>query len=385
MSSDWWDDFFNNLATDLAPLISLFGESPTKQFLSESTSVIDIFIFAMAPLGIITTIVSAIRVGGSASLRAFIGRAQEGGGNIEAELCSSTSRDVCEMYNNGGIARVFGRPKILEIVHDPDADNKDFYGTDEKEASAGIHTFQQYIRSGRGKEEWEESLGQNAPDLPEGEEETDPESRRSSTNPKQQGFAPHPNLSLNVGIKKRSPLVFFVAAISGFLIQSGVLIFAGLSVFTFRKKFERDDKPVDVYAFPFTFFGTILLCFGTGMCGHIVERSTKERIFQRRSEVSRIDKLWIQLGNLVKRRPPHVEKKVSKGRFFWIQPGNQVIGDQVFDPFAYSEAPQSVISEYVTSWKPLGEEGRRLQRKMVSWFGSLVHSPYSELYSNLSA
>ncbi|KAL1642400.1 hypothetical protein SLS58_005474 [Diplodia intermedia] len=251
MSSDWWDDFFNNLATDLAPLISLFGESPTKQFLSESTSAIDIFIFAMAPLGIITTIVSAIRVGGSASLRAFIGRAQEGGGNIEAELCSSTSRDVCEMYNNGGIARVFGRPKILEIVHDPDADNEDFYGTDKKEASAGIHTFQQYIRSCRGKEEWEETSGQNAPDLPEGEETdvesrhsyTDSESRRSSTNSRQQDLAPHPNLSLNVGIKKRSPIVFFLAAISGFLIQSGVLIFAGLSVFTFRKKFERDDKP----------------------------------------------------------------------------------------------------------------------------------------------
>lgn len=32
---------------------------------------------------------------------------------------------VCELYNSGGIARVFGRPKILEVVHDPDHDFRD--------------------------------------------------------------------------------------------------------------------------------------------------------------------------------------------------------------------------------------------------------------------
>lgn len=115
--ADGWDDFSNNLATDLAPFLSLFGEQITKQYLSESIATIDYFIFAMAPMGILTAIVSAIRVCGSPSLRAFIGRAQEGGGVAEAELCSSTSRDVCELYNNGGIARVFGRPKILEVVN----------------------------------------------------------------------------------------------------------------------------------------------------------------------------------------------------------------------------------------------------------------------------
>ncbi|KAI3536034.1 hypothetical protein CSPX01_11068 [Colletotrichum filicis] len=124
-AADWWDDFSNNLAADLAPVLSLFGEQATKQFLSESTSILDNIIFAMAPLGVITAVVSAIRVYGGPSLRAFIGRAQEGGGVVEAELCSSTSRDVCEMYHNGAIVRVFGRPKILEIVHDRDA--VDFY------------------------------------------------------------------------------------------------------------------------------------------------------------------------------------------------------------------------------------------------------------------
>ncbi|KAF1993001.1 hypothetical protein P154DRAFT_451388, partial [Amniculicola lignicola CBS 123094] len=59
------DDFANNLATDLAPIIQLFREQVTKQFLSESILTLDIIIFAIAPLGIITTVVSIIRVYGS--------------------------------------------------------------------------------------------------------------------------------------------------------------------------------------------------------------------------------------------------------------------------------------------------------------------------------
>lgn len=81
-------DFSNNLATDLGPLLALFGDSITVQYLSESTSFLDYFIFAMAPIGIITAIVSTIRVCGSSSLRAFIGRSQEGESSIEAALVS---------------------------------------------------------------------------------------------------------------------------------------------------------------------------------------------------------------------------------------------------------------------------------------------------------
>ncbi|TGJ71906.1 hypothetical protein EYR41_003832 [Orbilia oligospora] len=46
------DDFADNFATDLAPLIALFGEQVTRQFLSESLSIWDNIIFAMAPLGL---------------------------------------------------------------------------------------------------------------------------------------------------------------------------------------------------------------------------------------------------------------------------------------------------------------------------------------------
>jgi hypothetical protein len=42
-AADDLSDFSNNLATDLGPLIVLFGEPMTKQFLSESTTFLDYF------------------------------------------------------------------------------------------------------------------------------------------------------------------------------------------------------------------------------------------------------------------------------------------------------------------------------------------------------
>ena len=68
------NDFVNNLFTDLTPLLALFGEQVTKQFLSTSIGFTDSLLLSILPLGIITIIISAIRVGGSSSLRALIGR-----------------------------------------------------------------------------------------------------------------------------------------------------------------------------------------------------------------------------------------------------------------------------------------------------------------------
>lgn len=74
-SSDFdGDDFSNNLFSDLAPLLTLFGEQVTKQFLSMSLGWADHILLAMGPLGIITIVVSAIRVSGPRKLKAIVGR-----------------------------------------------------------------------------------------------------------------------------------------------------------------------------------------------------------------------------------------------------------------------------------------------------------------------
>ena len=50
-------------------------------------------IFACAPTGIITAVVTAIRVGGPEALQAIIGRARESRAVVELELMSSTSAE----------------------------------------------------------------------------------------------------------------------------------------------------------------------------------------------------------------------------------------------------------------------------------------------------
>ena len=86
------------------------------QFMSQSTGWPDHIILAMAPLGILTAIVGAIRVGGPSWLRAIIGRAREPRAVAEAELMSSTSHEVCELWNGQEVVRVMGEGPIREFI-----------------------------------------------------------------------------------------------------------------------------------------------------------------------------------------------------------------------------------------------------------------------------
>jgi hypothetical protein len=89
------------------------------QFMSESLGWADNIIFAMAPLGIITAIVGAIRVGGPAWLKAIIGRARENRSVAEAELMSSTSSEVCELWDGGQIVRAEASVPVRELLYVP--------------------------------------------------------------------------------------------------------------------------------------------------------------------------------------------------------------------------------------------------------------------------
>ena len=84
--------------------------------MSESFGWLDHVVFAMAPLGIITAIVGAIRVGGPSWMRAIIGRARENRASAEVELMSSTSHEVCELWNGESVVRTLGRPLVKQIV-----------------------------------------------------------------------------------------------------------------------------------------------------------------------------------------------------------------------------------------------------------------------------
>jgi len=78
----------------------------------------------MAPLGIITAIVGAIRVGGPQWLRAVIGRARENRAAPEVELMSSTSHEVCELWNGQAVVRMVGKPEIQQLVYIEEPEDK---------------------------------------------------------------------------------------------------------------------------------------------------------------------------------------------------------------------------------------------------------------------
>lgn len=106
--------------------------------MSQSTGWADNIILAMAPLGIITAIVSAIRVGGPPWLKAIIGRASENRAVAESELMSSTSRKVCELWNGQQIVRVMGSGPIREFIILLRKENGDGGQTKTAAASANI-------------------------------------------------------------------------------------------------------------------------------------------------------------------------------------------------------------------------------------------------------
>lgn len=89
---------------------------------------LDHIIYAMAPLGILTAISSAIRVGGAPWMKAVIGRAREAQATAELELMSSTSHEVCELWNGQDIVRTMGKAEIQEIIFIDEYKDTDTFG-----------------------------------------------------------------------------------------------------------------------------------------------------------------------------------------------------------------------------------------------------------------
>jgi hypothetical protein len=105
---------------DSSSILALFGERFAQQFASQNFAWLDHLIFACVPLGIITAITGAIRVQGPKIAQSFIGRARENRATAEIELMSSTSEEVCDMFNGQGIVRTMGRPTMEQIILFPD-------------------------------------------------------------------------------------------------------------------------------------------------------------------------------------------------------------------------------------------------------------------------
>ncbi|KAF4946652.1 hypothetical protein FGADI_11041 [Fusarium gaditjirri] len=354
-------EFAFNLLSDIAPVLALFGEQFARQFMSESLTWYDHLIFAMVPLGILTAITGAIRVHGPQVARSFIGRARETRALSEIELMSSTSQEVCELFNGSSIIRAMGRPKITQFLIFPELyDNLegsykkfDFPSRDteldpEPEGSCGIHSLES-VKRFRTHEVWNQSTAlfheylkrtlrffgsiTGREKTPESDTEGQKPKANTDTKDYNNGFKPisqppgppqgPPNLQLNLSsdyedqgwFKKGGEII--LAAIVALFLQFGVIAFAGVTAYYLSPRYP-DVLESKIYGFPCYVAGSFFLSIGTGLCSVIVEHST-------------IEHCWELVKGV---ESPESDALMKKGqpRLVWIQQ-NQTVNDQAFSGF----------------------------------------------------
>ncbi|EXF73778.1 hypothetical protein CFIO01_07406 [Colletotrichum fioriniae PJ7] len=313
-------EFAFNLLSDIAPILALFGDQFAKQFTSESLSWVDHLIFAMVPLGIISAITGAIRVQGMQVAKAFIGRSRENRALAEIELMSSTSGEVCELFNGNSIVRAMGKPRIGQILIFPGKyDNLEeaYKASDE----ALMNSEPKAVEKGTKSKELQDKSMHSTPD-----EESAP---IISSQPSLPANAPKaetplsgpPNLQLNLSsdhfdqrrLKKRHEII--LAAFAAVILQISLIAIAAVTTYYLSPRFPSflESK---VYGFPCYAAGSILLSIGTGLCSLIVEHSTIEHS--------------LEVANSDVRKAP---------RLMWIQ-RYQTVNDQSFKSYAILAGPK---------------------------------------------
>ncbi|RPA83161.1 hypothetical protein BJ508DRAFT_207380, partial [Ascobolus immersus RN42] len=263
-ADDPGEEFSNNLFSDLAPLLTLFGEQVAKQFLSQSLTVADCIIFAMAPLGIITAMVGAIRTGGPPWLRSIIGRARESHVLAEVEYMTSVSHEVCEIWNGRSAVRVAGSSDTQMFIYVKELDES----------------------SNEGKFIWKESPpNQNV--------------EKGDIWPFElfkQHIALGNNVASNIiiNLARTRMDVLYGGAVVGVILQTAVLVLGGL--ITYKLGWLKGDEAVTWYAYPFTAAGTILLVSGMFICASVIEQCTNEFRFASKDPNQALRIAWIQKG-----------------------------------------------------------------------------------------
>jgi hypothetical protein len=121
-------------------------------------------------------------------------------------------------------------------------------------------------------------------------------------------FAPVPNLTLTIWMRRPSFVSIALAAAIGIILQSSVLALAG--VVTYRLKLRVNDSNPTKYGFPIMVVGNVLLSVGIFLCAFLIGESTEERIFKRKF----LDE----------------KNREAQTRMIWLQPGGQLMGDQSY-------------------------------------------------------
>jgi hypothetical protein len=115
MNSVTLDNISVGVVAQILPILSIFGQDLTNTFLRESLSWSDYIIFAVGPLGIIWVLTAILKTIGPEKLKKYIQNSYDEP-LIEQALMSSTSSEVCELWNGREVVRLIRKaPRIREF------------------------------------------------------------------------------------------------------------------------------------------------------------------------------------------------------------------------------------------------------------------------------
>ena len=98
-SSDLWA----TVVANIAPLMALVGERHAKEYLRSMTSKTQVFDLSVAPIGILSILISAIRLSGPPYLRRLIGRESEKRSEAMVEVTPVSLSEATPVYVDGRI------------------------------------------------------------------------------------------------------------------------------------------------------------------------------------------------------------------------------------------------------------------------------------------
>ncbi|KAL2859420.1 hypothetical protein BJX68DRAFT_252352 [Aspergillus pseudodeflectus] len=275
------DSTTKNFISGVTVLISLFGRDATNRFLSQSVSIFDWLIFALAPLGVPTAIIAVIRTSQMQFLKRMVGLAEDKVSDVEKDLLSSTSDEVSEIWDG---------EKVVRVIHPSTVSELFFTGLNANgmEEPYGIYSSQDAkCRDGvlETKHEW--TVDHANTELQLWDKHPESQSTIDSTDDK----VYPPNMMLNLGPYNRLPSLW-TTTILGIFLEAVVLIVASLTTFypTLAQCFKSRDWPFYVFA-----IGGALLFIGLVACAAGIDGATRDVIWKPRCP--NVTVMWLQRGS----------------------------------------------------------------------------------------
>lgn len=320
----------DNPRLTLNRLLALFGDRFATQYMSQTLVWPDHVILAMAPLGILAAAMGAIRVGGPVWLRALLGRARETRAAVELELMSSTSHEVCELFNGRHIVRCLGKPLLAQFL------------CFKISGKYQIHTLKTAVESGLLRPHSTPAscitfIGKLSTDLQAnirteltgpfisshdqvGDPETGPKNDLLYEAAKSYlSSSAAPNMALNLSdcsSVKHGRKLFLLSLLST-LVQVAVLVVSALSVH-YAPMTSLVGEEVTSHGFPVFVTGTVCLVMGMMLCSWTIDGGTSELAWSRTEKNEKTD---------------NDDDDDDKIGVIWIQK-SQTVSDQTFPSYA---------------------------------------------------